>query len=102
MWGAVQRREHRAQVVPTSGDVQVPRRVDALAHRQRGFEPLQQEQMVLQYVENHGSISRAETAELCLLSAPQAYRLLQSLVGNRRLRRTSKRGRNVRYELETE
>jgi ATP-dependent DNA helicase RecG len=47
--------------------------------RQRGFEPLQQEQMVLQYVEKHGSITRKEAAELCQLGPNQAYRLLKSL-----------------------
>ncbi len=47
--------------------------------RQRGFEPLQQEQMVLQYVEKHGRITRAEAAELCRLGPHQAYRLLKSL-----------------------
>jgi ATP-dependent DNA helicase RecG len=47
--------------------------------RQRGFEPLQQEQMVLQYVEKHGRITRGETAQLCQLSVDQAYRLLTRL-----------------------
>ena len=46
---------------------------------QRGFEPMQQEQMVLQYVAKHGRITRAEAAELCKLSPDQAYRLLQRL-----------------------
>ena len=31
---------------------------------QRGFEPIQQEQMVLQYLQKHGSISRSEIAQL--------------------------------------
>lgn len=53
--------------------------------RQRGFEPLQQEQMVLQYVEKHGRITRRETAELCRLSTDQAYRLLGRLVTDGRL-----------------
>jgi ATP-dependent DNA helicase RecG len=48
--------------------------------RQRGFEPLQQEQMVLQYVEKHGRITRREAAELCQLSADQAKRVLVKLV----------------------
>jgi len=48
--------------------------------RQRGFEPLQQEQMILQYVEKHGRITRMEAAELCRLGPNQAYRLLKSLV----------------------
>jgi ATP-dependent DNA helicase RecG len=33
--------------------------------RQRGFEPLQQEQRILQYVEQFGRITRREAAELC-------------------------------------
>ncbi len=36
----------------------------AVYMRQRGFEPLQQEQMVLQYVKKHGAITRREAAEL--------------------------------------
>ncbi|MGE4529542.1 MAG: hypothetical protein AB7D00_14355 [Rhodospirillaceae bacterium] len=47
--------------------------------RQRGFEPLQQEQMVLQYVAKHGRITRREAAELCQLGPYQAYHLLKSL-----------------------
>jgi ATP-dependent DNA helicase RecG len=56
--------------------------------RQRGFEPLQQQQMVLQYVEKHGRITRKEAAELCRLSPDQAYRLLTRL---------AEEGRIVRY-----
>ena len=48
--------------------------------RQRGFEPLQQEQMVLQYVEKHGRITRRETAELCRIASHQARDLLLRLV----------------------
>jgi len=66
--------------------------------RQRGFEPLQQEQMVLQYVEKHGSMTRAEASELCQLSGPQAYRLLQLLVKKGLLQQVGVRGRGVRYE----
>ena len=47
--------------------------------RQAGFEPIQQEQMVLQYIDKHGSIKRADVADLCQLSLPQAYRLLKRL-----------------------
>jgi ATP-dependent DNA helicase RecG len=54
---------------------------------QHGFEPMQQEQMVLQYVEKHGRITRAEVAELCKLSPDQAYRLLQRLTESGRLTR---------------
>jgi ATP-dependent DNA helicase RecG len=66
--------------------------------RQRGFEPLQQEQMVLQYVQKYGRISRAEVAELCHLSPPQAYRLLQRLAKSGKLiQRGRKKG--TWYEL---
>jgi ATP-dependent DNA helicase RecG len=48
--------------------------------RQRGFEPLQQEQMVLQYVDKFGRITREETCTLCQVGPYQAYRLLKSMV----------------------
>ncbi|MEW5825255.1 MAG: ATP-binding protein [Candidatus Bipolaricaulota bacterium] len=48
--------------------------------RQRGFEPLQQEQMVLQYVEKHGRIARREAADLCRIASHQARDLLARLV----------------------
>jgi ATP-dependent DNA helicase RecG len=47
--------------------------------RQRGFEPLQQEQMVVQYVEKHGRITRREAAELCRIASYQARDLLGRL-----------------------
>ncbi len=47
--------------------------------RVRGFEPAQQEQMVLQYAQEHGQITRREATELCKLSADQASRLLRRL-----------------------
>ncbi|MGK9451376.1 ATP-binding protein [Acidithiobacillus caldus] len=59
--------------------------------RQRGFEPLQQEQMVLQYVEKHGSITRREAAELCRIGPYQATRLLARLVEVGRLKRHGER-----------
>lgn len=48
--------------------------------RQRGFEPLQQEQLVLQYVEAHGRIKRREVVELCKIGPAHATRLLRRLV----------------------
>jgi len=61
--------------------------------RQRGFEPLQQEQMVLQYVATHGQITRREAAELCRLGPYQATRLLGRLVQDGRLvRRGTRKG----------
>jgi len=44
--------------------------------RQAGFAPLQQEQMVLNYIDKHGSIKRADVMDLCHLDRNQAYRLL--------------------------
>ncbi|MFA6092177.1 MAG: ATP-binding protein [Elusimicrobiota bacterium] len=48
--------------------------------RQRGFEPLQQEQMIVQFIEKHGRITRAEAADLCKLGVRQAGHLLAKLV----------------------
>jgi ATP-dependent DNA helicase RecG len=58
---------------------------------QRGFEPLQQEQMVLQYVGKHGRITRREAAELCRIGPYQATRLLNRLVKDGRLLRHGER-----------
>lgn len=71
--------------------------------RQRGFDSVQQEQMVLQYVESHGQITRAETAQLCQLSPDQAKRLLKRLIdkgllemiGSRRTAIYRRIGRNI-------
>jgi len=65
--------------------------------RQRGFEPLQQEQMVLQYIEKHGRITRREAADLCRISGPQAYRLLDRLEKRGHVAREGRRGRGVSY-----
>ena len=47
--------------------------------RQAGFDPIQQEQMVLRFIQEHGSIKRADVTELCRISASQAYHLLNRL-----------------------
>ncbi len=66
--------------------------------RTHGFEPLQWEQMVLQYAEKHGEISRAEVAELCHISGPQAYRLLKKLERKGHLASIGTKGRGVKYQ----
>lgn len=47
--------------------------------RQAGFDPIQQEQMVLSYIDKHGSIKRSDVVELCHLTPDQAYKLLARL-----------------------
>ena len=64
--------------------------------RTRGFEPIQVEAMVNQFVQAHGKITRAEAAELCHLSEPQAYRLLKRLA-ERGLLKPVGRGRKAYY-----
>lgn len=53
--------------------------------RQAGFDTIQQEQMVLNYIGKHGSIKRADAAELCRISPYQASRLLKKLVNARKI-----------------
>ena len=48
--------------------------------RQVGFDPIQQEQMVLIFVDAHRKINRQEAMELCRLNDHQAKRLLKRLV----------------------
>ncbi|MBI4917243.1 MAG: putative DNA binding domain-containing protein [Acidobacteria bacterium] len=65
--------------------------------RQRGFEPLQQEQMVVQYIEAHGAITRAQVADLCRINPRQAGRLLQRMVRTGKLVMHGTR-RHARYD----
>lgn len=47
--------------------------------RQVGFDPIQQEQMIMSYIKEHKAIKRAEAADLCRISLFQANRLLKKL-----------------------
>jgi ATP-dependent DNA helicase RecG len=47
--------------------------------RQVGFSALQHEQLVLNYVRQHGRIARADVADLCRLSPDQSAKLLKRL-----------------------
>ena len=64
--------------------------------RTRGFDRIQQEQMVLTYVGKHGSITRSDAAELCRLKPDQASRLLRRMVGEGKLEMVGMR-RTARY-----
>lgn len=59
--------------------------------RQAGFDPIQQEQMVLRYVKEHGQITRKDVQELCALGPFQATRLLHRLVAAHELRMVGER-----------
>lgn len=64
--------------------------------RTRGFEPLQMEQMVMQYVHKHGRITRRDAAELCRVSLRQAGYILRKMTERGALKRTGK-GRATAY-----
>ena len=59
--------------------------------RQAGFAPIQQEQMVLSYIEKHGRIKRADVVDLCRINPPQAYRLLKKLVQKGLIKKSGER-----------
>ncbi|MDY0206047.1 MAG: crosslink repair DNA glycosylase YcaQ family protein [Pseudomonas sp.] len=65
--------------------------------RQAGFSPIQHEQMVLNYIDKHGAIQRADVADLCRISPQQATRLLKRLVENHSIMSVGV-GRAARYE----
>ncbi len=66
--------------------------------RTRGFDPIQQEQMLLTYVREHGSIARRQASDLCQLSPGQASSLLRKLVKQGKLVMRGTR-RVARYEI---
>ncbi len=68
--------------------------------RTRGFEPIQQQEMIIQYLRAHRHIKRSEVAELCKLSPDQAKRLLQKLVKAGKLVQYGK-GKGTRYEMKS-
>ena len=66
--------------------------------RQMGFSNLQHEQLVLNYVRQHGAIRRAEVIELCRLSEGQAKDLLKRMKTNELLLLEGA-GRTAAYRL---
>jgi ATP-dependent DNA helicase RecG len=66
--------------------------------RQVGFEPIQQEQMVLKYAKEHGKITRREAASLCQVSAGQASHLLRRLATEGKLQIEGER-RGAHYRI---
>ena len=66
--------------------------------RTRGFDRIQQEQMILTYVTEHGSAARAELAELCQITPAQASNRLRAMTKSGKLRMTGNR-RTARYVL---
>ena len=66
--------------------------------RRRGFEPIQQEQMILQYIQAHGRITRREAAELCQVKDYQAYHVLRKLQRQGQIKLVGK-GRGAWYEM---
>lgn len=65
--------------------------------RAKGFDPHQQEQMVISYAKAHGRITRAEAAEMCRISGPQASRLLSRVAGKYREIQQKGAGRGSHY-----
>jgi ATP-dependent DNA helicase RecG len=66
--------------------------------RQAGFSPIQQEQMVVQYVQAHERITRKDATSLCRISEHQASRLLRKLTSENKLR-PERKGRGTYYVL---
>jgi ATP-dependent DNA helicase RecG len=65
--------------------------------RQAGFAPIQQEQMVLNYIDKHGNIKRSDAADLCRISPFQATRLFKRLVEAGMIKPIGQ-GKGTRYE----
>jgi ATP-dependent DNA helicase RecG len=59
--------------------------------RQAGFDLIQQEQMVLNYIDRLGSIKRRDVMELCRISKDQAYKLLSRLKENGQIEQIGER-----------
>ena len=67
--------------------------------RRRGFDELQNQQMIVQYIKTTGSITRIQTAELCRINSNQARYLLKKLVNREILKNMGIGGRGGFYIL---
>lgn len=67
----------------------------------KGFDRIQQETMVFEYLQANIRITRKEVAELCHLSDDQAFRLLSQLAKAGKLKRNGL-GRTAYYETRTD
>lgn len=65
--------------------------------RQAGFDPIQQEQMALNFVKAHSRMTRSEVIDLCHISESQASRLLDRLVAQGAITRLGS-GRGIYYK----
>lgn len=68
--------------------------------RQTGFDLIQQEQMVINYIDRLGSIKRRDVMELCRITKDQAYKLLSRLKENGQIEQVGERKGAV-YRAET-
>lgn len=66
--------------------------------RQAGFNSIQQEQMVIQFAQKHGRVTRKDVMELCRLSKDQSAHLLRKLATENKLTLHGK-GRGSFYVL---
>jgi ATP-dependent DNA helicase RecG len=68
--------------------------------RQAGFDTIQQEQMILNFIKKHGVIKRSDVVELCQLTPPQAYHFLKKMKDQGKIRQTGVK-RHAFYTLVT-
>ncbi len=97
-------------LIEAQGDRRRTYHLSAAAYRERGhpaahtrvrsFEPIQQEQMILQYVDAHRRITRGEAIELCRNEPRETTRMLKRLVQRGDLRQRGNR-RGTFYERPT-
>ncbi|MEH2413168.1 ATP-binding protein [Nostoc sp.] len=67
--------------------------------RRRGFEELQMEQMIVQYISKHERITRTQTADLCRINVRQSTYLLSKLARRGLIHQMGIGGRGAYYIL---
>jgi ATP-dependent DNA helicase RecG len=73
------RGEKRGRVNILSGALYQRLKMQAEYVRAKGIEPEEMEIKVLDFVREHGKITRSDVADLCHISGPQASKLLQKI-----------------------
>lgn len=67
--------------------------------RRRGFDELQNQQMIVQYIKTNGRITQSQTAELCRINLNQAKHLLKKFANRGILKHMGIGGRSGYYIL---
>lgn len=95
------RGERRGRIYHLSAAIYEAMGINSAYVRAKGFDRIQQKQMILDYLRTNGRVTRSEVAELCRLTEDQAFRAIGRLVELGKVKLQG-RGRGSHYVVDEE